>query len=256
MSTEKVAIITGSSSGIGAAVALKLAATGIRIVINYKNNESGAKEVLEKAKTMGSEAILVQADISDDMDCRKMVEQTIQKWQRVDYLVNNAGVSKFVKHADLEELNSHDFHQIYAVNVVGAYQMIRAVVPHMRKLGRGSIVNISSVAGTLAIGSSIAYAASKAALNNMTQSLARALAPEIQINAICPGFVSTRWFKNALGEEGYNKKITEIETKMPLKVASNAEDIAETVVYFLVANHHVTGELLQVDAGMHLLVAN
>jgi 3-oxoacyl-[acyl-carrier protein] reductase len=256
ISNEKVAIITGSSSGIGAAIALKLASSRIHTVINYKNNESGAKEILEKINAAGSEGLIFRGDVSSDTDCRNMVEAAISRWGRVDYLVNNAGISKFVKHTNLEELNSEDFQQIYAVNVIGAYQMIRAAAPHMRKVRGGGIVNISSIAGTLAIGSSIAYAASKAALNNMTQALARILAPEIRVNAICPGFVNTRWFKNGLGEEDYKKKVLAIKENTPLKVASSADDVANTVVYFLIENHHITGELIQVDAGMHLQVAN
>lgn len=155
-------------------------------------------------------------------------------------------------HADLEGLSSEDFLNIFAVNVVGAYQMVRAVTPPMQQQGKGAIVNISSVSAITGSGSSIAYAASKAALNVMTLSLARALAPEIRVNAVCPGVMQTRWWREGLGEENYDAFISRYAASAPLKTAGTTDSVADPVVWLLEGAEHVTGETIMVDAGSHL----
>ncbi|MBX3494064.1 MAG: SDR family oxidoreductase, partial [Parvibaculum sp.] len=175
------------------------------------------------------------------------------KWGRVDVLVNNAGGTKFADHAKLDELNAEDFLWIYKVNVVGAYQMIRACEPHMKKAGKGSVVNISSIAGVTGIGSSVAYAASKGALNTMTLSLARSLAPVIRVNAVCPGFIGTRWFSDRFGTQTFEGIKRQQEETTPLRRAGTPEDIAAAVVFFCgEGSDHITGETLITDAGLHL----
>ncbi|MCW8969924.1 MAG: SDR family oxidoreductase, partial [Rhodospirillales bacterium] len=149
-------------------------------------------------------------------------------------------------------LSGEDFLDIYAVNVVGAYQMIRACAPYMRKQGMGAVVNVSSITGIAGNGSSVAYAASKGALNTMTLSLARALGPEIRMNAVCPGLIQSRWLKNGLGEEKYAAAVRRIEETTPLRKASTPEDIAEVVLWLVEGAAHVTGETILVDAGLHL----
>ncbi|MDO9126183.1 MAG: SDR family NAD(P)-dependent oxidoreductase, partial [Parvibaculum sp.] len=141
---NKVAIVTGSATGLGAAVALQLADKGCNVVINYTKSEIEAKETLAACEAKGVEAILAQGDVGEDADCRRIVQAAVDKWGRVDVLVNNAGGTKFANHAELDELNAEDFLWIYKVNVVGAYQMIRACAPHMKQAGKGSVVNISS----------------------------------------------------------------------------------------------------------------
>lgn len=249
----KVAIVTGSATGLGAAVALQLADKGCNVVINYTKSEKEAKETLAACQAKGVEAILAQGDVGEDADCRRIVDETVKKWGRVDVLVNNAGGTKFANHAELDELNAEDFLWIYKVNVVGAYQMIRACAPHMREAGKGSVVNVSSIAGVTGIGSSVAYAASKGALNTMTLSLARSLAPKIRVNAVCPGFIGTRWFSDRFGQQTFEGIKRQQEQSTPLGRAGTPEDIATAVVFFCgEGSDHITGETLITDAGMHL----
>lgn len=250
---DKVAIVTGSATGLGAVVALQLADKGCNVVINYTKSEKEAKETLAACEAKGVQALLAQGDVSEDADCRRIVDETVKKWGRVDVLVNNAGGTKFANHAELDELNAEDFLWIYKVNVVGAYQMIRACAPHMKEAGKGSVVNISSIAGVTGIGSSVAYAASKGALNTMTLSLARSLAPKIRVNAVCPGFIGTRWFSDRFGQQTFEGIKRQQEESTPLARAGTPEDIATAVVFFCgEGSDHITGETLITDAGMHL----
>src|SRR5687767_1929779 len=200
MDKNKVAIVTGSASGIGAATAVELSKRGWNVVVNYSKSEKQAADVASRCKS----SITVKADIGEDAECRALAKAALDKWGRIDALVNNAGTTKFVKHADLEGLSADDFLRIYRLNVVGPFQMVRACAPAL-KGQKGAVVNVSSVASLLGTGSSIAYAASKSALNTMTHSLARSLGPEVRVNAVCPGYVDTPWQHNALGMEGANK---------------------------------------------------
>ena len=248
-----VFVVTGSATGLGAAVARRLAARKANVVINYTRSKLEAEETAAACREQGGDAILCQADVSSDEDCRRMADEALAWWGRIDGLVNNAARSKIVAHADLDGLSGEDFQAIFAVNVVGAYQMVRAVTPAMKAQGRGAIVNISSGSGFSGSGSSIAYAASKAALNVMTLSLARALAPEIRVNAICPGVMQTRWWRDGLGEENYNAFIERYAQRTPLKTAGHPDTVAEPVVWLLEGAEHVTGETIMVDAGSHLV---
>lgn len=252
----KAAIVTGSATGIGASVAVALARRGANVVVNYTKSEKEARETVEAVKAAGADAHLVQADVSKDADCRKLAAAARDAWGRIDILVNNAGTTKFVAHNDLDGLNAEDFANIYAINVIGAFQMIRACAPAMREHGEGSVVNVSSIAGVKGIGSSVAYAASKGALNTMTLSLARALAPQIRVNAVCPGYVATGWFKNRFGDEAF-KRITDDQAETaPLKRAADGDEIAKTVMFFAgPESRHITGEMLLTDGGLHLTMA-
>jgi 3-oxoacyl-[acyl-carrier protein] reductase len=249
----KVAIVTGSSSGIGEATALQIARGGAKVVINYSKSEDDARRVEAAAKEAGAEVICVRADVSDDGGCRKLAQAALDAWGRIDILVNNAGRTKFANHADLDALEADDFLDIYKLNVIGPYQMIRACLPAMKTQGAGAVVNVSSIAGVKGIGSSVAYAASKGALNNMTTSLARALAPEIRVNAVCPGFVGTPWFRKTFGAEMYNTIVERVSGSVPLGKAGTPESVAETICFLASdASAFVTGETLLVDAGLHL----
>jgi 3-oxoacyl-[acyl-carrier protein] reductase len=259
MFQEKVAIITGSATGIGAATALKMAELGGRVVINYSKSAKEAEETAQSCISAGGSAIAIKADVSEDSGCRALAKAALDEWGQIDILVNNAGRTKFADHNDLDALEMDDFLEIYKLNLVGNFQMVRAVTPPMTKLyadgagPTGSVVNISSIAGIAGIGSSVAYAASKGALNTMTLSLARALAPAIRMNAVCPGFVGTRWFIDKFGPETFAKIVKNQEETMPLKRAGTPEDIADSVLFFASSmSRHVTGETLLVDAGMHL----
>jgi 3-oxoacyl-[acyl-carrier protein] reductase len=192
------AIVTGSASGLGAATAAVLAKGGGKIAVNYSNSKKEAEETADLCRKAGADVVVVQGDVSRDEDCRKIVA-AVGGWGGLDILVNNAGTTKHVPHNDLDGLSAEDFQRIYAVNTIGPFQMIRAARPLLETAAKASghassVVNVSSVAGIGGGGSSVAYAASKGALNTITQSLARALAPLIRVNTVCPGYIDTPWF--------------------------------------------------------------
>jgi 3-oxoacyl-[acyl-carrier protein] reductase len=255
----KVAIITGSATGLGAHTALKLAGLGMRIVLNYSKSQAECEATAQACRDAGSpEVRVVQGDVSDDAACRA-IAAAAEGWGRIDVLVNNAGMTKHVpNHADMDGLDAEDFQRLYAVNTIAPFMMVRAardlmVKAHEKTGIASSVVMISSIAGVMGIGSSVAYAATKGALNTMTKSLARALAPAIRVNAICPGFIDTRWFTDAFGDETTSKIRQNVIKQVPLQVASGPDDIADSVVFFCSsASRHITGETLIVDAGMHL----
>jgi 3-oxoacyl-[acyl-carrier protein] reductase len=247
-----VVIITGGGTGVGAAAALMLAEGGTKIAINYSRSEREAAETAQVCQKLGAETLVCQGDVSSDDDCRRIVHETVAKWGRVDGLMNNAGTTQLVADGNLDALSADDFLHIYSVNVVGAYQMTRAVAPHMKAQGRGSVVNTSSIAGVMGIGSSVAYAASKGAMNTMTLSLARLLAPEIRVNAIAPGFITGRWWLDKLGQEGYEKMVAGVEASVPLNHAGTPEDMAEAALFLLTSSANITGEILISDGGNHL----
>jgi 3-oxoacyl-[acyl-carrier protein] reductase len=247
----QIALITGGATGLGAAVAEQLAARGASaLVLNYSRSAAEAEETAERCRKAGAEVVVVQGDVASDADCRKLADAAA-RFGKLDVLVNNAGTTKHVPHANLDGLSADDFHRIYGVNVVGAFQMVRACVAHL-KAARGAIVNVSSVAGSLGIGSSVPYIASKGAINSLTLHLARTLAPEIRVNAVCPGMITTRWFVDGIGEQAYEKLKAQYEQTTPLARACSAEDVAEAVIWLLEGARTVTGELIQLDSGMHL----
>jgi 3-oxoacyl-[acyl-carrier protein] reductase len=248
---EAVIIITGGGTGVGSACAQELAKCGARVVISYNKSKEGAIATKKKCKTLGSDAITIQGDVALDDDCKKIVSKTIDQWGRIDGLVNNAGITKFAAPNDLDALSSQDFIDLYSTNVVGSYQMLRASSEHL-KTSRGSVVNVSSIAGIKAIGSSTAYVASKAALNAMTVALARALAPEIRINAVCPGLVDTEWHSKRFSDEEYKSFLEKYEKTVPLEEAAAPKDIADTILWLLSSARLITGETILVDAGLHL----
>ena len=253
----KVAIVTGSATGLGAACAVGLADCGWNVAINYSKSKNEAEKTYAEVKAYGVDAILVQANVGEDADCRKLVAETMQRWGRVDGLINNAGTTKFQKERDLEGVTPEDFDRIMRVNVAGPYMMSRAVWPIMKAQWeenneRGSIVNISSNAGATGIGSSIPYVASKGALNTLTLTLARWFGPAARVNAVCPGFIQTRWLLNGLGEADYGKMKEQLEETTPLRQAGTAEQMAEAALFFLTSASNITGEILLVDAGSHL----
>ncbi|MDA9532551.1 MULTISPECIES: SDR family NAD(P)-dependent oxidoreductase [unclassified Bradyrhizobium] len=253
------AIVTGSASGLGAATAEILARSGARLVINYSSSQKEAEATADLCRKAGAAEVLVaQGDVSKDEDCRKIVAAA-SGWGRLDVLVNNAGTTKHVAHADLDGLSAEDFQRVYGVNTIGPFQMVRAARSLLeagaKASGRPSaVVNVSSVAGISGVGSSIAYAASKGALNTMTLSLSRALAPLIRVNTVCPGYIDTPWFTKGRGEAGAKQVRDSVVAKVPLKVASRAEDIAQLVCFLAMpASSNMTGEVVRMDAGMHLI---
>ena len=251
MTQRKVAIVTGSATGVGAASALALARRGYNVVINYSKSEQEAIASEAACRQAGADTLLVQGDVSDDAACRAMAEACIGRWGRLDALVNNAGITSFAGSSNWDALDAEAFQKILSVNVIGAFQMVRACMPHL-KAAQGAIVNISSVAGALGVGSSVAYVASKGAVNSMTLHLARSLAPEIRVNAVCPGLITTRWFVDGIGAANYEHLKAQYEQSTPLGRACTAEDVAEAVVWLIDGARTVTGELILLDSGMHL----
>lgn len=247
---DGVAIVTGGGTGIGASVVRLLATRGVRSVINYAHSRDEAEAL---AAEVGNGSIAVRADIVVDAECRALVGAATQAFGRVDFLVNNAGRTKFANHEDLDALDAEDFIDIYRLNTVAAFQMIRAAAPALRASDMGAVVNVASVAGVFGHGSSVAYAASKGALVTMTRSLARALAPAIRINAVAPGYVGTGWFEKRLGEEGFARLNQHIAAATPMRLAAGPDDIAGPIVMLLdPASRVITGETILLDAGAHL----
>jgi len=248
-----VAIVTGSSSGVGAATARLLASKGCHVLVNYAHNKSGAEATAEACQALGVETLVCQADVSDDLACRSMADQAMAKWGKINALVNNAGTTKFNPHHQLDGLEKADFFHLYGVNVVGPYQMIRAAEAGMRAAGEASVVNAASIAGVQGIGSSVAYAASKGALLTMTRSLARVMGPEIRINAVCPGFIQGEWLEAGLGQENYQRTLAALEARAPLKKTCTAESVADVIVAFIAGLGIITGEHIILDGGAHLI---
>lgn len=253
----KVAIVTGSATGMGAACAVDLAARGWNVAINYTKSKKEADETYDKVKAKGADAIVVQADVGQDAECRKLAAETLNKWGRIDGLINNAGTTKFQQQGDFEGVTPEDFDRIFRINVTGTYMMSRAVWPTMKKQWernseRGSIVNVSTNATATGNGSSIPYVASKGAVNTLTLMLARLFAPAARVNTICPGFIQTRWLLNGLGETEYEKMKDDMEHRTLLRQAGTPEQMAEAAVFFIASASNVTGEILMVDAGSHL----
>ncbi len=242
----RVFVVTGSSTGLGAATALELARRGSAVVINYSRSATEAEETAQACIRAGGEAVVVRGDVAQDADCRRLAAAALDRWGRIDGLVNTAGTTKFASMRNLDALSADDFHHIYSVNLVAAYQMIRACEAPLRA-ARGAVVNVSSIAGALGIGSSVAYACSKGALNTLTLALARALGPDIRVNAVLPGFIETRWLKQGLGDQ-YARAREAYCKHSALEATLTPEEVAASIVGLL-ESKKITGQLLTIDAG-------
>ncbi|MDR7271203.1 3-oxoacyl-[acyl-carrier protein] reductase [Pelomonas saccharophila] len=247
----KVALITGAGTGVGAATALMLAGKGYDLLINYSRSANDAEASAAACRAAGADVLVKQGDVAQDADCRAMAQAALERWGRIDALVNDAGVSVFGAAADWDALDADTFQRILAVNALGSFQMVRACVAAL-KAARGCIVNVSSVAGALGVGSSMPYIASKGAINAMTLHLARSLAPAVRVNAVCPGLITSRWFVQGVGQQGYEAGLKAYEAGVPLQRACSPEDVAEAIVWLVDGARTVTGELLMLDSGMHL----
>lgn len=245
----KVAIITGASRGVGRATAIALAKLGCAVCVNYSRSKVEAMGVLEKLTELGDNAMTFQADVSDDAAVREMVTAVKETFGRLDILVNNAGTTQFIPHSNLDGVTDAVWHSILGVNLLGPFHCIRACAPHMNEAGEGAIVNVASVAGVAAIGSSVPYCASKAGLINMTVSMARALGPEIRVNCVAPGFIEGDWLKAGLGKH-YEPVKAANEAKAVLGKVCTADDVADAIMTFIQGSSLVTGQTVVVDGGM------
>ncbi len=243
MSTSrKVALVTGSATGVGRACAVRFAKLGFAVAVNYSKSEVDALETVRLVKECGVPVVLCKANVGNDAEVREMIATTEAAFDRIDVLVNNAGMTHFVAHTDLDGLTEQVWDEIMQVNVKGTFYCIRAAMP-LLQAAKGNIVNVTSVAGLTGQGSSIAYAASKAALNCMTQSLAKAFGPDVRVNAVAPGPINTRWLA---GREAHIAKFLE---QAPLGRAADPDDIADSVIYLATGTTLTTGQVLVVDGG-------
>jgi NAD(P)-dependent dehydrogenase (short-subunit alcohol dehydrogenase family) len=251
--SENVVLISGAASGIGAATARRFLKEGWRVAINHVDakQKPAAEQIVVQMKVPGAANLAVEGDVTKDADCVRMVERTMDKWGRLDALVNAAGISKMVAHTDLHGVSAEDFQRIYAVNTVGTFQMMRAAAPHLKASGKGSIVNISSRAALMGSGSSIPYAASKAAVNALTMALARVLAPEVRVNAVCPALVE-QGFVERLAPESFAKRRAHQIDVSPLHRIGHPDEVAETIWWLTTGASMMTGAIVELDFGMHL----
>ena len=241
---ERVVIVTGGGTGIGRAISEHFAQAGARVVVNYSRSRDDAEDTVKGIKSKGGAAIAVAADVSKQADATGLMDRAVAEFGRLDYLINNAGWSQRVPHERLEDLSDEIWDRVFETNLRGAFYCVRAAVPHLRKQKDAAIVNVASVAALMGQGSSIAYAASKGGMVTMTKSLARALAPDIRVNAVLPGFVRTRFAGWTEDHFAATEKIT------PLRRLATAEDCARAAMFFAAFALGTTGETLIVDGGM------
>lgn len=244
----KVAVVTGASRGIGRATALLLAKGGCSVVVNYSQAEPEAKETAEQIRKAGADVICVQGDVADDQACRQLMKTAVEEFGRLDILINNAATTQFIPHSDMEKVHKELWDRIFGVNVRGAFQCARAARPYLEEAGEGEIINISSIAGITGEGSSIPYAASKAAMMTMTLSLARALAPKIRVNSVAPGFIEGDWTRRGLGAN-YETVKQAYENKSILKRICQPEDVAKAILSIITGSDMVTGQTFVCDGG-------
>lgn len=250
---RRVVLVTGGASGIGAATVRRFLREGWHVVINHldASQAEAAAALAAGATAPGQRALGVAADVTQDADCVRLVQAAVQAFGRLDALVNAAGISKMVAHADLGGLSSDDFQRIYAVNTIGPFQMMRAAAPHLKAAGNASVVNISSRAGIAGSGSSIAYAASKGALNTLTLSMARVLAPEVRVNAVCPVLVE-QGFVERLAPESFAARREHQIRVTPLHRLGHPDEVAESIWWLTSSAAMMTGAVLELDFGLHL----
>lgn len=244
----KAALVTGGGTGVGRATTLALARLGCSVAVNYSRSKDDAERTASEAEALGVRAIAIRADVAEDAECRRLVDASVRALGRLDVLVQSAGTTRFIQHHDLEKVAADDWSRIFDVNVRGAFQCARAARGAILESGGGEIVNVSSSAGIGGIGSSIPYCASKAALNNLTITLARALAPQIRVNAVAPGFITGRWLERGLGA-AYEPIKQAIEAKAPLHRVCEPDDVAAAIVGLITGSDLVTGQVLVVDGG-------
>jgi 3-oxoacyl-[acyl-carrier protein] reductase len=249
-SAGKSAVVTGGATGVGKATAVRLAACGYGVVINYSRSEPEAHATVAEIRAAGGQAVCLRADVADDGDCRALIAAAEAHFGRLDVLVNSAGTTEFIPFGDLESISGEIWERLFRVNVVGAFQCSRAAAEVIRRTACGGvIVNVSSVAAQLAQGSSIPYCASKAALDNLTVSLARTLAPHIRVNAVAPGFIAGRWTQQGLGEK-YPTVLAAWEQSLPLQKVCQPDDVAEAIMGLVTGSPLITGQTLTIDGGM------
>jgi len=246
-STKRAALVTGAASGIGRAAALALARAGYHVAINYSKSEKEAKAVAEEAGRSGARTLLCRCDVADEAGVRAMLTTVGDEFGRLDVLINNAGTTAAWKPKDLESISLEDWDRVFAVNVRGLFQVTRAAVPLLR-VSKGCIVNTASIVGLRPGPQPLPFAASKAAVVNLTKTLAYNLGPDVRVNAVAPGWMEGDWMQRMLKEK-YEELMGRRAKLTPLGRCVTAEDVAETMMSLVQANRFVTGEVVVIDGG-------
>jgi 3-oxoacyl-[acyl-carrier protein] reductase len=245
--SRKAALVTGGATGIGRSAVLALARAGFDVAVNYSSSETAARETAAEAEKLGARTLLVRCDVSDEQGVRAMLRAVEEKFRRLDVLVNNAGTTASWKPRDLETLSLEDWDRVFAVNVRGLFQVTRAAVPLLRKT-QGCIINTASIVGLRPGPQPLPYAASKAAVVNLTKTLAWNLGPEIRVNAVAPGWMEGDWMKRMLKDK-YADLMEKRAKATPLRRVVTADDVAETMMSLIQSNRFVTGEVVVIDGG-------
>jgi 3-oxoacyl-[acyl-carrier protein] reductase len=249
MSTDKpAALVTGAATGIGRSVAVALAKNGYDVVVNYSRSEDAAKFTQRQCEASGARTLLYRCDVSDDACVRAMLAATEKEFSRLDVLINNAGTTVDVEPKDLEGMKVEDWNRVFNVNVLGLFLVTRAAVSLLKKSPNGCIVNTCSIAGLRPSAQPLPYAASKAAVANLTKTLANALGPQIRVNAVAPGWIEGEWMKKTLAEN-YEGLMARRAKYTPLKRVCTEDDVADSMLSLILHNSFVTGEIVIVDGG-------
>jgi 3-oxoacyl-[acyl-carrier protein] reductase len=249
MTTQrKAALVTGASNGIGRSAALALARSGYDVAINYSRSDREAREVEAEARKLGAQALLCKCDVADDAGVRAMLKKVEDTFGRLDALINNAGITTEIPADDFDAMTVDVWDRIFAVNVRGMFLVTRAALAMLRKSSDPSIVNMASIVGLRPGPQPLPYAASKAAVVNLTRTLALHLGPQIRVNAVAPGWIEGDWMKRMLGER-YEDLMARRARFTPLKRCVTTDDVAETIMSLIESNHFVTGEIIVIDGG-------
>lgn len=248
----RVGVVTGGGTGIGRAICHALALGGaLGVAVNYSRSRDEAEATVERLRAAGTDAVAIRADVTDEAAVAAMVEAVVARWGRLDVLVNNAGITRFIPFQELDAATDEVWDELLGVNLKGSFRCARLAAPFLRR-ARGAIVNIGSTAGLRGSGSSLPYAVSKAAVHHLTRTLAVALAPEVRVNAIAPGTVATDWYRGRFGNEKADAAERAVAQTTPLRGVATAEDCAAAALGLLVSDW-VTGQVVVVDGGKHLL---
>jgi len=248
MANKRAALVTGSATGIGAATAIELAGHGFDVAVNYSRSAEAAHATVQSCQQAGAKTLLVQCDVSDDPQVRRMLAEVEQTFGRLDALVNVAGTTVLKAQEDLEGISVGDWDRIFGVNVKGTFLVTRAAAPLLKRTGNAAVVNLASIVGPRPGAQPIPYAASKAALVNMTRTFSRVLAPEVRVNAVAPGWIAGEWMERTLGEH-YERLMDRRAKQTPLGRVATFDDVAEVILNLIEHNHFVTGETIVIDGG-------
>ena len=249
MSSDKpTALVTGAATGIGRSAAIALARNGYDVVVNYSRSEDAAKLTAREAEAAGAKTLLYRADVSDDAAVRAMVAALEKDFGRLDVLINNAGTTVDVEPRNFEEMTVEAWNRVFSVNVLGLFLVTRAAAPLLKKSPNGCVVNTCSIAGLRPSAQPLPYAASKAAVANLTKTLANALGPQVRVNAVAPGWIEGGWMKRTLAEN-YDGLMARRAKYTPLKRCCTEDDVADSMLSLILHNRFVTGEIIIVDGG-------